>query len=352
MKRYVAMIISFVMVIGLLAACGGNQGSAQTDGSTGPSESATSGATDFPKVKLTLGHVGPGTPDGHLQVFSEKFKEVVEKETNGSVTIEIMADAKMGGEREMVEQVQFGSLDIVFTSSGPIGNFAPLLNALDFPFLFENREHVHEILDSEIGVEMTKELEEQGLKLLAWGENGFRNITNNKRPVKTLSDIEGLKLRTQENKIHMATFKAYGANPTPMSFAELFTSMQQGVVDGQENPMAIIISSKFYEVQKYLSLSQHVYSPMMLLINTDKFNGFPPELQRVLLDAGIVARDHELDFIKQKEEEFIQIAKDNGMEVVMPEEFDRESFLGAMGPVYAEFEQQYGDILNKINSAR
>lgn len=264
------------------------------------------------------------------------------------MVIEVHPNGALGGEREMTEAIQLGTLDLVLTSSGPLGNFAPKSNAFDFPFLFRDQEHAYKVLDGEIADEVNEQLEEAGLKVLAWAENGFRNLTNNVRPIVHPDDMKGIKIRTMENKVHLAAFQGYGASPTPMDFTELFTAMQQGVVDGEENPLAIIVPNKFYEVQKYLTLSSHIYSPLPLIIGKQKFDSFSPELQQIFLDAAAEMRDYERNFMAEMNDEFIQAAIDGGMEIVYPDEFDYEAFLEATQPVYEEYAEEYGEFHEKI----
>jgi tripartite ATP-independent transporter DctP family solute receptor len=359
MKKILSLLLMVMIVAGTLAACGGESSSGGGESSSGnggsdsgSDSSNSSSESEFPEMTLALGHATSDSENSHYQQFSEKFKEEVEKATDGKVTIEIHPNAELGGEREMIEAVQFGTLDMLFTSSGPVGNFASKSNAFDFPFLFRDKEHAYKVLDGELGDEVAAQLEGVGIKLLAWGENGFRNITNSRNPIIKPEDLEGIVIRTMENKVHLASFQAFGAEPTPMSFAELFTALQQKVVDAQENPLSVIVPNKFYEVQKYLTLSGHFYSPAPFLMSLDKFNSFSPELQKIIQDASIVARDYERDFIAKKNDEYIQTAKDNGMEIVTREEYDYEAFLEAAQPVYKQYEAEYGEYHKKIQAVK
>lgn len=360
MRKLVIFLLTAVLIVGTIAGCGSkptqsNQGSSNSSGtsspsssSSGSSSSSSSGDKGFEAMTIALGHATSDSENSHYHQGALKFKELVEQATDGKVTIKIHPNGELGGEREMIEAVQLGTLDMVFTSTGPVGNFASKSNAFDFPFLFRDREHAYKVLDGEIGAEVNEQLESVGLKVLAWAENGFRNMTNSKHPIKKPEDLRGIKIRTMENKVHLDTFREFGADPTPMAFTELFTSMQQKVVDGQENPLSVIMPNKFYEVQKYLTLSGHFYSPAPLIISKAKFDKFSPELQQVLLDAAAEARDWEREFIAQMNTEYIELGKQNGVEVVTSEEFDYEAFLAASQPIYKKYESEYGEILNKI----
>ncbi len=358
MKKVWVFLFVMLFVAVMLGACGGNE---QEPASSTPSDTEPSSgepeveegekeaaSVDFKEMKLALGHTTADNETSHYHQGALRFKEKVEEETGGKVTIEIHPNGSLGGEREMTEAVQVGTLDMVFTSSGPIGNFAAKSNAFDFPFLFRDKAHAYAVLDGELGQEVNEQLEEVGIKLLAWAENGFRNITNSTRPIINPEDMKGLKVRTMENQVHLAAFEAYGAAPTPMAFTELFSAMQQGVVDGQENPLAVIIPNNFFEVQKYLTISEHIYSPAPLLINKQLFDSFPPELQDIFMEAAAEMRDWERDFVTELNEEFIQKAIDEGMEIVTAEEFNYDAFLEATKPVYEQYADEYGEFHERI----
>ena len=181
--------------------------------------------------------------DSHYGVASAVFCAEIEKNTNNRYKCQEFPSGSLGGEREMIEAVQLGTLDLVVTSSGPLGNFVPEVKIFDIPFLFRDYDHARKVLDGKIGQDILKKFQSKGLVGLVWGENGFRHMTNSKRPIKTPDDAAGLKMRTMENKVHMEGYKAFGILPTPMSFTELFTALQQGTVDGQENPIPVILAA-------------------------------------------------------------------------------------------------------------
>jgi len=352
MKKKLSYFLVAVLSMGSLVGCGGN--ATESSGSSDqPAQAANSNSgAEGDVVTIAVGSAAPDTETSHYQQFLLKMKEQVEKETNGTVKIEIHPNGELGGEREMIEAVQLGTLDATITGAGPLGNFAPSSNALDFPFLFNDREHAYKVLDGEIGQSISKELEPTGAKILVWAENGFRNITNNTRPIKKPEDLKGIKIRTQENKVHLDTFKDYGANPTPMAFTELFTSMQQGVVDGEENPLSVIVPNKFFEVQKYMTLSDHFYQAAPFVINTAKFESLTPDQQKALQSAAEAARDFERQFIFDMNEKFIETAKEGGMEILPAEEFDREAFVAASENVYKKYESEYGEVLKRIRETK
>jgi tripartite ATP-independent transporter DctP family solute receptor len=264
--------------------------------------------------------------------------------------VDIFPNGSLGGERDMVEGLQIGTLDMVLTSTGPLGSFSPELNVVDLPFLFESREHAYDVLDGEVGQGLLNKLGEEGIKGLAWWENGFRHITNSKGPIETPEDLQGLNIRTMENNVHMDSFSEMGASPTPMSFTELFTALQQKVVDGQENPIPLIYTSRFYEVQEHLTLTGHFYSPAALLISDQVFEGLTEAQQQAVVDAAIEGAHYERELVAEMEAEMIEILKEEGMQIV--EDVDISAFQAATAEIYEKYNSQFGaELLEQIQNA-
>jgi len=211
--------------------------------------------------------------NSHYGVAVDTFAREVEKRTGGRYKIQNFYAGALGAERESVEGVQLGTLDLTLTSTGPIPNFVPEVAILDIPFLFRDYAQARAVLDGPIGQEMLQKFPPKGIVALAWAENGFRHMTNSKRPVVTPDDLKGLKMRTMENPIHIQAYKQFGILPTPMAFTEVYTALQQGTVDGQENPLSVITSAKLDQVQKNLTLTGHVYSPSLILMNKGSGEG-------------------------------------------------------------------------------
>src|SRR6187551_310177 len=188
--------------------------------------------------------------NSHYGVAIDTFAREVETRTSGRYKIQNFYAGALGAERESIEGVQLGTLDLTMTSTGPVPNFVPEIAILDIPFLFRDYAHARAVLDGPIGHDLLKKFDAKGFKALAWAENGFRHMTNSKRDVKLPEDLKGLKMRTMENPVHIAAYKGFGIVTTPMAFPEVFTALKQGTVDGQENPLSVIISAKFDQVQK------------------------------------------------------------------------------------------------------
>lgn len=287
---------------------------------------------------LKIGHVL--AKGSHYDVGTTVFCDEIDKGTAGRYKCQMFPAGSLGGEREQIEAVQLGTQDAVFTSSGPIGNFVPEIKILDIPFLFRDYDHARKTLDGKIGQDLLAKFPSKGLIAMAWSENGFRHMTNSKRPIASAADAGGLKMRTMENKVHMAGYKTFGILPTPMAFTELFTALQQGTVDGQENPVGVILASKFSQVQKYMSLTGHVYSPAMLLISPTVWGKLNEADKKIFLDAGVKSAAATRKKVNEDEANGIAILKKDGMQIV--EKVDGESFRKAVAPAYADFAKEFG----------
>ncbi|MDP2677939.1 MAG: TRAP transporter substrate-binding protein [Rhodoferax sp.] len=289
--------------------------------------------------------------NSHQGVAIDTFAKEVEKGTAGRYKIQTFYNASLGSERESIESVQLGTQELTFTSTGPVPNFVPEAKILDIPFLFRDKGHARRVLDGPIGQEMLTKFDSKGFKALAWGENGMRNVTNNKRPVNTPDDLKGLKLRTMENPVHVAAYKGLGIVTTPMAMAEVFTALQQGTVDGQENPLSVIMAAKLDQVQKHVSLTGHVYSPAIFLMNKASFDKLTPADQKVFLEAAKTAVKVNRDRVDADDAMGVTYLRGKGMNVV--ETLDKSKFVATLAPVYAEFEKQFGKAnMDKIRNTK
>jgi tripartite ATP-independent transporter DctP family solute receptor len=295
---------------------------------------------------LVIGH--SLSPTSHYGVGAQAFLDTLEELSGGTFTGEQAPAGQLGGERDMIEGLQIGSLDLVITSTGPLGNFVPEVLAIDLPFLFRDYDHARTVLDGEIGQELLDAIGENDLVGLAWTENGFRHVTNSQRPITSPEDLGGLKLRTMENAVHMAAFEGMGAAPTPMAFPEVFGALQQGVVDGQENPITVITASRFWEVQDYVTLTGHVYSPAVVLASPILFDSLTEEQQGWFREAALASAAATRAEVDRLEAEGVALMRENGMEVIT--EIDRAPFqelaAEAAWPVYTD---QFGnELLERI----
>ncbi len=291
------------------------------------------------------------SPTSHYGLGAQAFIDTLEDLSGGAWTGEQAPAGQLGGERDMIEGLQIGSLDVVITSTGPLGNFVPEIYALDLPFLFRDYEHARTVLDGEIGDELLAKIDENQLVGLAWSENGFRHVTNSQRPVRTPADLDGLKLRTMENRVHMEAFSEMGAAPTPMAFPELFTALQQGVVDGQENPVTVITASKFWEVQDHASLTGHVYSPAVVLASPILFDGLSEEEKGWFREAAAASAEATRTEVNRLEDAGVALMRENGMEVI--EDIDKAPFAELAQESYKVYTDEYGtEMVERIQAVQ
>jgi tripartite ATP-independent transporter DctP family solute receptor len=287
------------------------------------------------------------SPTSHYGIGTATFCDEIEKGTQGRYKCQIFPNNALGGEREMIEAVQLGTLDIVNTSTGPLGNFVPAVKIVDIPFLFRDYEHARRVLDGPIGQDLLTKFNSKGLVALAWTENGFRHMTNNKRPIVNPQDASGLKMRTMENKIHMLGYRSFGIQPTPMAFPELFGALQQGTVDGQENPIPVILNAKFSQVQKYLSLTGHVYSPALLITSPRVMGKLSESDRQVFYSAAHSGAIAQRKKVNEDEKTGIEQLEKEGMTVV--KKVDSQAFRNALIPAYVDYSKEFGaDNIRKI----
>ena len=283
-----------------------------------------------------------------FQVAAVKFADLVKERTQGAYVIEIFPNAALGDERTMIEGMQMGSLDFGVLTSAPFVNFVAEFGMIDMPYLFTSNEQVYKILDGEIGQELLAKLDGANLKGLAYAERGFRNVTNSKHPIVKAEDIKGLKIRVMENQVYLAAFRAMGANAVPMAFTELLTALQQGTIDGQENPVNIIHASKLSDSQKYLTMTRHTYAPAIITASKQLFDKFPADVQKIMKDSAQEAAVYARAWIADNEARQLADLKKAGMEVV--ENPDVDSFKAVVKGVYDMF-PQYADGVKRIQEA-
>ncbi|ETX28092.1 TRAP transporter substrate-binding protein [Roseivivax isoporae] len=288
-------------------------------------------------------------PDSHYGVAAKAFEEAVTEQTGDAFTFQHFPSSGLGGEREVIEGLQLGTVEATIVSSGTLANFVPDTGVFDIPFLFRDLEHARAVLDGEIGEEILAKFADVGLHGLAWGEQGFRHITNNRNAIETPADVEGLKIRTMENPVHQAAFNAMGAAPTPMAWPEVISSLQQGVIDGQENPLSVIVSVKLDEVQEYLTLSGHVYSPAMLLVSKPFWDGLSDEQKEAFETAADEAVVAMRGFVDEVETTGVETLKERGMTVNELSAEQKAQFQNEISSAYEGYYETYGkDLVDSI----
>ncbi|XKH61610.1 TRAP transporter substrate-binding protein [Halomonas sediminis] len=300
-------------------------------------------AADF---NFTFAHVLiEDTPNGQAAL---RFKEEVEEKSDGRISIEVLPAAQVGGDVEIIEQIQMGLVDIGIPPTATLGNFEPRMQILDLPFLLPNHDTMVEVLDGDVGREILDTLNDDNMYGVNFWGAGFRHITNNVRPIESPEDLEGIRMRTMQAPIIISTYEELGANATAMAFTEVYNGLQQGVVEGQENPLANIYTMRFYEVQDYLSLTSHAYHAYAAVINNDSWNSLPEDLQEVMIEAFDNGRQASRELTLQDEEHILQEIED---EIAINEITDeaREDFIEASMPVHEEYKDIVtAELLHKV----
>lgn len=298
---------------------------------------------------LKLAHYGAASDS--VTAAAERFAELVAEKTDGALAIEVFGNGELGDSPTMLEGARLGTIDIVTTGNPYFTASLPQLNVLDLPFLFQSDAHAFAVLDGEVGQELMLSMTDAGLQGLAFWELGFRNLTNSVRPISEPADLEGLKIRTTPNPAHVLAFETLGANPTPMPFAEVYSALQTGTIDGQENPVNHIYANKLHEVQEYLSLTAHAYTTSPLVINALRWSSLSPEFQATLSEAALEAATYQREINDEEESTSLEAMKEYGMEVV--EDPDRDAFRDAVSDVTrASYIDSFGgDTLDRIDAA-
>jgi len=288
----------------------------------------------------TVIKIGTGVaPDHPENVGARKIKELIEKKAGDRLEVQVFTDGQIGDQRTMIENLRNGVQEITWVTVGFFGSYEPILNVIESGYLFRDSQHSYRVFDGPMGDEVRALVEKHGVKLLGFYEAGLRHITNNVRPVRTPADLKGLKIRTPQAKYHLNTLKYMGANPVAMSFGELYTAMQQKVVDGQENPLSNIYTAKFYEVNKHLSLTGHLHLTHMVLYSAKLWDKLPADLQKVVRESVIESQETQRKAVRDDDERLLKEVKAKGMQVV---EADREAFRKTVLPLRDEAVREFG----------
>ena len=291
----------------------------------------------------TVIKVGHGAAEAfHMHRALLKFEELVEAGSKGEIDVQIFPSSQMGPDREMIEGVQTGVLEMAIPPSSFFAGWDPAFAVIELPYMYASKDIAFDVLDSEAGNGMLARVEKQGLVGLGWLELGVRNVTNNKRPIATPEDLEGVKLRTMKVPAHVATFETLGANPTPMNFGEVYSALQQGVIDGQENPLAIITSQRFYEVQKFLSTTGHVFAVYMPVISKPFFDSLSTEHQNLIRESMAAARKHQAELVASEDTAQLEQIRAAGVEVLELTAEQRQAFADKTESVRLKYRDEVG----------
>lgn len=298
---FAAVGIALLMLTLVVAGCGGGQKKAE-DKAAAPQ-----------KVILKL---GTETAASHPETKgSQKLADLVKEKSKGTLEIQVFDSAKIGSMKERTEGMRLGTVDISTSSVGFLASYVPVLGVFDLPYIYKDKAHEFRVFDGAIGKEIDQKMQEKGFRVVCYFDMGSRQITNNKQPINAVADIKGMKIRVPQTEASIEGFKALGAAPTPMAFSEVYMALQQKVVDGQENPLSVIVSAKFNEVQKYLSLTNHQLFIQVLSISEKTWKKLSPEHQKILMEAAKEAQAYEREIAQKEETDLIKTLKDKGMEI-------------------------------------
>ncbi len=342
MKKTIKRIALGVMLPSLmvLSACGSN----------GDNSAKTGGTAKVEGIQERTIKAGIGNSESHPQGQGmNKFKELVEEKSGGKMKVQNFYDASLGDDLNMTKALQAGTQEITNPSTSPLVGMIPEYGILDFPFIFNNEAEADAVLDGPVGQKLMDKLEDHGLVGLAYSENGFRQLTNSKHAVKTADDFNGLKIRTMQNEIHIDAFEKLGANPSPMAFSEVFTALESKTVDGQENPLSTIKSQKYNEVQKHLSLTQHVYTPFIMLVSKKFWDDLSEEEQTILREAAVEAGKYQREVSRKENEQAIKDLEKAGMKINKVSDAEREKMKEIIQPVTDKYAEKIGkDLVDEM----
>ena len=297
------------------------------------------------QIEVKLGHVGE--PGSLFQKSADEYAKRANAKLGGKAKVVAYGSSQLGSDEEMMQKLKLGTIDMALPST-VMSSQVDLFGIFDMPYLVKDRGHMAKIEKEIFWTKLEPEAEKKGLKVLAVWENGFRQITNSKRPIKAPADLAGIKLRVPGGKWRVKMFQAYGANPSPMKFSEVFTALQTGVMDGEENPFTQIYSAKFQEVQKYLSLTGHVYTPAYLTVGKTKWETLPPDVRKILEDTAKETQAYVYETAEKDDADLLVKLKQAGMQV---NDVDKDAFVGASKPIYEEFGKEVPGAKDAIDRA-
>lgn len=346
MKKWGRNVVvgSIVSCLFVLTACG-SSGNSGANGSSTPASSQTAGTKNIQSRVMKAGIV---SPKGHPQALGlDKFAEIVEKNSGGKMKIQKFNDGTLGDDKKMMEALQGGLQEIAVITTPPVFGTIKEFGIFDFPLVFKNEKEADAIMDGPIGKKLLDKLPAHNLVGLAYWENGFRSITNSKHPIQKADDLKGLKIRTLPNQIHLEAFKTWGSNPTPMVFAEVFAALESKAIDGQENSLAVIESHKLYEVQKYLSITNHLYAPFVFLVSKKYWDQLSDEEKKIIQDAVAESTKFQRETNRSMAKKTLENLKSKGMQVnEMPAE-EVAKMQEVTKPLIDKFSKDVGEDLVK-----
>ena len=335
MKRTATLLLALIMVGSILAGCG--------DKGTTDDSSNNANTDENPTVAITFCNM-LATDHPQSIAATEVLAPEISEKTGGKFTIDVQVNGALGSDAEATEATIMGTMNSCGPACATLASFDPNWYILDVPYVFKSKEHARAALDGELGEFLSNSLEESsGLIVLGFGESGMRNLSNNSKEVTSPADMSGMKIRTLENKYHLATFSALGANPTPMSFSEVYTALSTKQIDGQDNPITITCTNKFYEVQKFYTLTEHMFCGNCVVVNAAWFHSLPEDYQTALREAvkDMIAEQRRL--VDESEATDIQEMTDNGCTVTTLTDEQKQAFVDATQSVRDDFVKEFGE---------
>ncbi|MFM1653909.1 DctP family TRAP transporter solute-binding subunit [Brevibacillus sp. B_LB10_24] len=335
--RMAALLFHFVLAAALIGCSNSSQPAA--GGNSANASSTEAGK----KIILKVGHVF--SADHAWQKSLEGMAKDVAEATNGMVEIQVFPSSQLGGDREVAEGMQLGTIEMGLFGTGALQTLDKRMIVEELPYAWPTREQAYAAVDGKLGEALGEVMKEKGLFALSWWESGYRHITNSKNPIEKSEDLKGLKLRVPDADLRIDTFKELGTLPTPMPLSEVFTSLQQGIVDGQENPLSTIYSSKFQEVQSHLALTGHIWGSAVLAISDKKWGQIPEDYQKVIMEKAAIWKEKEREMIRQDDEKLLAELEQAGMKITRP---DVKEFREKVQPVWTKYESVFGKDLIDI----
>ena len=331
MKKMVQLLTSAMLVAALLTGCGGASGETQTQGA---------GTADEP-LKIQLAHADTESEDGIHQKMAVLFQGYVSDLSGGTMEIEIVGNGQLGGERDLVEGMQLGTIEMASTANMVLSNFDPRFAVLDLPYLITDYETAYRVLDSDVIQDLQDSFAEQsGVRVLAYGQGGFRQVIGNVA-VNSLADMHGMKVRVPESDIYIDTFSALGANPTPLAYSETFTALQQGTVDAFEITPAVVLSAGFWEVCSDMNMTNHLFSPNPIMISENLFQSLTEEQQDILTEAAAKAAADQRQWLEDGEADTMAQLEEMGMTINYPDLEELQNAVADSG-LYEKYQETIG----------
>ncbi|MCH3959766.1 MAG: TRAP transporter substrate-binding protein [Selenomonas sp.] len=335
-KKVLAALSVLTVSTMVLAGCGGS------------SSSSSGGSGD----KIVLRYAENQVKDYPTTQAAQKFADLVKEKTNGRITVEVYDSGQLGDEKSVIEQIQFGGIDMSRVSLTPLSEFSRNLMALQLPYLYRDADHMWKVLDGDIGKDLLKSTEDSGIVGLSWYDAGARNFYDTQHEIKGLADMKGLKIRVQESSMMMDMVKALGANPTPMAYGEVYSALQTNVIDGAENNWPSYESTSHYEVAKYYVVDEHSRIPEMQIISKQTMDKLSPEDQKIIRECAAESAKYERQLWAEREKASEEKVKAGGAIITRLSDEARAEFVKAVQPLYEQYGAEYKDLIQKIRDVK